>query len=319
MIYSIQGTQKYFIEDALKKELMTFSHQEYTLLRFDARLVPIQEIIQELYTMSLDGLKKIGVIDYPYFFLREEKQKIEDLQDYDVLERVLTNPDPDIPIFFISDQSYDERKTFVKLLKKHQMIDVPTLKPYQWKDPLKSVLNSLNLSLTYQSIDYLIETTYPDFDRLIKECEKLSLYDSSPNDHMVKTIVASRTEDNVFQLSNHLIQLRIDQALKTFMDLKSLKEEPVYLLTLLSRQFQLMAKVMYLSQQGQSIYDIAKILKVHDYRVKLIVDGMRAFPLNNVEKVIVQLHELDEQIKSGSVDRYFAMSWFITNFKTTIF
>jgi DNA polymerase-3 subunit delta len=73
----------------------------------------------------------------------------------------------------------------------------------------------------------------------------------------------------------------------------------------------LMETVYALDEKGLSQSAISQSLNIHEYRVKLILQGKRLFPLDRVEEAIVSLADLDYHIKSGQKDRFQAFEFWL--------
>lgn len=313
------STHRYYVQQALQ-EFLTSKNVDYLqCIQMDAKTTPIQEILSEAFTVSLDDRKKTVIIHNPYFLMKEGKEKIDTLQDFSTLEEAFEHPDPEVDIIFLILGSLDERKTLAKTLKKFHLKSIEPLKSYQWPSLLNPFILRLGLTLDAKKLQMIIDATFPDIDRCFTELEKLANYDSQPTIEAIKLLIKPALEDNVFELTNALVQENLKKALSIFQDLKSVKEEPIYLINLMGRQFQLFAKIQYLNSQHLDYFQISKALKVHEYRVKILLDYQKRFPLARLESIIVSLANLDLTIKKGQVDRYFALEYFITNFKTTTF
>ena len=319
MFYTFMSTHRYYIQQALQEFLTSKNIDYLQCIHRDAKTTQIQEILSEASTVSLDDRKKTVIIHNPYFFMKEGKEKIDTLQDFSTLEEAFEHPDPEVDIIFLILGSLDERKTLVKTLKKFPLKNIEPLKSYQWPSLLNPFMLRLGLTLDAKKLQMIIDATFPDIDRCFTELEKLSNYDSQPSIEAIKLLIKPALEDNVFELTNALVQENLKKALSIFQDLKNVKEEPIYLINLMGRQFQLFAKIQYLNSQHLDHFQISKALKVHEYRVKILLDYQKRYPLARLESIIVSLANLDVTIKKGQVDRYFALEYFITNFKTTTF
>ena len=104
------------------------------------------------------------------------------------------------------------------------------------------------------------------------------------------------------------------KAISIYRDLLVEGSEPVQLVGMLANQFRLLSEVSYLSTQYSSNNEIARILGVHEYRVKLSRDHLRRITYKKILKKIDELYQLDLDIKSGVVDRFFAFEMFLIRF-----
>lgn len=319
MFQTFVSPYRYQLNESLTSLFKRYPVDTHVILYLDARQVTIQDILTEASTVSLDGLRKVIVIQQPYFLMKESKEKIEELQDYTTLDLALASPDPYVDLIFSIEGELDERKAYVKALKKFPFTKLEPLKSYQWNSLLFPLLTSIGLSLDQSKLQYVIDATYPDLDRCRNELEKLRQYDPKPSMADVKLLIRPKLEDNVFELSNALLNENIKKALSIVRDFKQMKEEPIYLINLISKQFILFAQASYLYGKNQDYLSISKTLHVHEYRIKVLLDSFKKFPLSRIQSILHALANLDLSIKKGEVDRYFALDYFIATFKSLTF
>ena len=131
-------------------------------------------------------------------------------------------------------------------------------------------------------------------------------------------LIKPNLEENVFELTNQLMAENIKQALKIYRDFTTLQVEPTLLISLLGKHFQLFAKVVHLSGQGKDSYAISQLIKIHEYRVRLMMQGKKRFPLHRIHRILLSLDALDRRIKKGLQDKVEGLSWWIVNFTEAI-
>ena len=93
--------------------------------------------------------------------------------------------------------------------------------------------------------------------------------------------------------------------------LKLLKMEPIALIAMLANQFRLILQVAILRKENKREDEIATLLQVHPYRVKLATKHINNYNLNEVKKIMVDLATLDAKIKTGENDRYVDFELFL--------
>ena len=159
----------------------------------------------------------------------------------------------------------------------------------------------------------LTERLYPDLDRAINELDKLQLLGETITEKLIQRWVPLTLESNVFELSNAILKGQLGDALAIFRDLSYQRVEPITLLTLMSRQFQGMEIVYALEEKGLSTLAISQALNWHEYRVKVLLQAKKTFPLSRIENAISSLADLDYHIKSGQIDRFQAFEMWLLN------
>ena len=133
------------------------------------------------------------------------------------------------------------------------------------------------------------------------------------------TLVSKPLEESAYELTNALLKGDITNALFTYNDLtKSKKIDPVTLFMMLAGQFRFIYQVNYLHDQGKRISDIMEILSAKEFRVKMAYQNGKNFK-DSLPKILDDLYEIDNKIKSSQVDNALAAELFIVNFKNNYF
>ena len=324
MIYLISGKQnirlKSQMKSIVKKSLTEIDPMNF--VKFDGSLTLIQDIIDEANYIPLGYDFKAVVIDSPYFLLKERtKSKIESDQDYDVLKGYLANPNPDCDLIFLvntSNSDVDKKSEIFKLIEKNgQVVDLPEPKQEQWTEVVKHYFqkNWPNVIVDSDAINELARRTDGDYASLFNNGSKLALYTDHIRFNDVTLMVTRPLEENSFLLFNYLVDDKNMDAVSLFRDLKSQNVEPVTLISLIANQFRLLNRVSYLARHGYSPDDIAKELAIHPVRAKILRKNSFVISMKRINQTLEDLYQLDLQIKSGLVDRFYSFELFLINFK----
>ena len=320
MIYLINGKQnirlksqmKSIIKDSIKEiDAMNF-------VKFDASLTLIQEIISEANYMPLGYDKKVVVVDSPYFLMKERtKSKIESEQDYQTLLNYLNQPNPDVDLIFLVNTSDSDIEYYQLIEKNGKVITVAEPKQEQWFDVVKQYFASKwpNTVIDSDAISELARRTEGDYASLFNNGSKLALYTDHITFNDVTMMVTRPLEENAFLLFNYLVDEKNMEAVSLYRDLKTSNVEPVTLISMIANQFRLLNRVSYLSRHNYSPDDIAKELNINPIRAKILRKNSFVVSGKRILQTLEDLYQLDKQIKSGLVDRYYSFELFLINFK----
>jgi DNA polymerase III subunit delta len=280
----------------------------------------IQTWLPQALGGSLWAQQKITVIHNAYFFAKgASKQPVSKEQDETLLARLLETKDVEENLIFMVEGEVDERLSLVKAMKKHHTwLDIPIPKKDGWYTYLSTWQKTFGVEFTTASVQALVDRTYPDFDRCYQEVQKLASLASKIDEKMVFRSVKPPLEDNVFELTNHLMQDNLTLAYQTFLDLMRIQVEPTMLIALLGKHFQLFAKVCHLLDEKEDVYKISQLLKVHEYRVRLMAQAKKRFSLRRLNQILLSLDTLDQDIKKGRQDKVEALSWWLVHFTPVI-
>ena len=182
-----------------------------------------------------------------------------------------------------------------------------TVEDYIKKNPDCRMDNDALLELT--------ERTAGDIPLLRNSVIKLFLYTKHVRYEDILLMVTRPLEENTFQMFNYLLDGKNEKAIGLFRDLRVNNAEPVTLIGMLANQFRLLNEVVYLSKNNYSNDDIAKELNIKPIRAQILKRQTYTLSEKALHRTLDDLFNLDLQIKSGQVDRFYAFELFLINFK----
>lgn len=317
-MYLFYGTETFLInelKEMLSNELLEEHEKDFNFAIYDLEETPIEVALEDAETLPFMGEKRMIVLKNPYFLTAEKgKEKIE--HSLDRLEQYILQPAPYSVIVFIAPyEKLDERKKITKLLKQHaEVLEVNALEE---KDLIKWISNRAAMyQVTFEdhAAKLLMQLTGPNLMLISKEIDKLSLY-VGPEGHItqetVNLLVARTLEQNIFELIDKAVHRKLEEAFRIFYDLLKNNEEPIKILSLLATQFRLIYQVKELVRQGYGQQQIAGMLKVHPYRVKLAASQSNLFSNEHLMGLVNHLAEMDYEIKNGKIDKKLAVELFL--------
>ena len=321
MIYLIYGNQTPSIKSRVKKIIKENlpENDEMNLVKFDASNVLVQEWIDEANYVPLGYDHKIVIAENCYFLLKSKpKNKIEADQNYGELTNFLMHPSEDCDLILtVPSLAIATSSDIYKLIKEvGKIIEIPDLDQHGWKDGVrKYCLENLHLKIDNDALNELADRTAGDVALLQTSCAKLALYTDHIKYEDVLLMVVRPLEDNTFLIFNHLITGKNAEAVKLFRDLRVSNVEPVTLISMLGNQFRLLNQVFYLYKNGRTDEEIAKELNIKPIRAQILRKNTGLVSEKAIHRTLNELFELDLQIKSGLVDRFYAFELFLINFK----
>jgi DNA polymerase-3 subunit delta len=313
MLKVLQSTSFILLQEALAALIRAYPQTETMVSDIDGLSEPWPVWTQEALSVALDGRQKIAVIHQPYFLMKGSlKPNITPLPDLAGLTDWLAKIPSDSIVIFAIHGEIDGRLELSKAIKKYGDITTLTIPDMEsWSQDIVTRLKSVNTTITFDAVKTLVQATYPDYDRLIAELDKIATFSPTLTQQDIVALVKPSLEDNVFQLTNDLFGSTPYQALVTFRAFKVQKEEPMMFIHVLTRHFLLQAQVLYLLGQHQTTQTIAQQLAIHPYRVTLMAKQQKKLSLKVTNTILRYLGEVDLKIKSGSPDRYSDFEWFL--------
>lgn len=287
--------------------------------KIDASNIPVDAWMRDIHQASLFSAAKVTLIYQASMFAKSGRTSLGKQQSETTFLEFLSQDHPDLHVIFIYEGDIDERLAAIKAIKKHhQWIDLPLPSKDEWVGLLDGWQRELHVLLSPKASARFILSTYPDVDRAYQELKKLSVYGSTIDEATVIDLIRPNLEENVFELTNQLMGENIKQAFKIYRDFTTLQVEPTLLISLLGKHFQLFAKVVHLSGQGKDSFAISQLIKIHEYRVRLMIQGKKRFPLTRIHHILLSLDALDRRIKKGLQDKVEGLGWWLVNFNEAI-
>lgn len=286
---------------------------EFNYCVFDFEETPVEEIIDFLQMPSFGSDKKVVVCKNPYF-IKDTKVKLPFENNLELLDEYIGNPNPDSELIIICPQKYffSKSKFVNKIAKKYEVENLLFEDEADFSSYGRQLLKQAKVEIDDRASSLLFERCNGDVCKLEREIAKLALFAEPINEKIIDKMVARPLEDDVFELSNALLAKNHQKIMKIYNDLKLLKVEPIQLISLLANQFRLILQVAILRKDNKKEYEIAEILSVHPYRVKLALKHLFNYNLDDVKQILLELSDLDVRIKKGEADRYIDFELFLS-------
>ncbi|MFB2002628.1 DNA polymerase III subunit delta [Staphylococcus aureus] len=300
--------------EIINKYLQT-EKDDFNFIKFNLYETEITPIIEETLTMPFFSDKKAILVKNAYVFTGEKVTK-ELNQNTDQLMEFLEKYDGDnLIIFEVYQNKLDERKKLTKTLKKNgQLKKVEQMSEEEIKKWIQSKLNENFKDIKQDALNMFIELTGVNFNIVSQELDKLMLFlgdRPTINKDDVNQIINRSLEQNVFLLTEYIQKRQKNKAIQLVKDLINMKEEPIKLLALITSNYRLYYQCKILSQKGYSGQQIAKTVNVHPYRVKLALDQVRHYQLEDLLNIIDSCAETDYKLKSSYMDKQLILELFI--------
>ena len=322
LIYSNQSSEiKKLVKSITKQSLP--ERDDMNFVRYDGNNTLIQEVIDDANYVPLGYDKKVVAVDNCYFLIKPKpRNKIESEQDYKALIAYIKNPNPDCDLILtVPTADIDTNGEIYKLIKEHGYIrQINDLTAAEWKDYVRKTVNEYIEKNPGNRIDTdammeLIDRTQGDIPLLRNSVMKLFLYTNHVRYEDVLLLITRPLEENTFLIFNYLIDGENEKALGLYRDLQVSNIEPVTLIGQLGISFRLLNQIVFLAKKGYTNDEIANELKIKPIRVQILKKKTYNMTEKAIHKTLDDLFDLDLQIKSGLVDRFYAFELFLINFK----
>lgn len=304
MVYLLFGTKDYSINNEIKKICKNID--EMNISRYDLNNDLTSLVIEDAKTISLFGDKKIVIADNANMFTASTSKDSEIIEDY--LKNI--NEYTDL-IFIVHSDKIDARKKITKAIKEKGKI-------IEFNDDLDAVSLIRRLfkdyNIEYSDIKLLIDRVGNNPLIITNEINKIKIYkgnDKNITSEDILNLTNKIIEIDVFKLIDYIVRKDKENALELYNEMLKVNEEPIKIIVILANQFRIMYQSKELLKKGYSEKDIASILKIHPYRVKLAIQNSRNYTSEMLLKYLNDLADIDIGIKTGTINKDLALELFI--------
>ncbi len=304
MIYLLYGTKEFKIEEEIKK--ICKNADKMSISKYDLNNDTVKNVIDDCETFSLFQDKKIVIADNANIFTSTANK------DNEIIEKYLNNINPYTTlIFIVHSEKIDSRKKITKLINKNGKV-LEFNEELNIEVLIKELLKNYNIE--YKNIKLLIDRVGTNPFNIQNEIDKIKLYkgdDKNITTEDILNLTIKTIEVDIFKLIDDIVKDNKEEAIEIYHEMLNINEEPIKIIIMLANQFRIMYQSKELLKKGHSEKDIATILKIHPYRVKLAIQNSRAYNAKTLLKYIDELANMDLKIKTGAINKDIALELFI--------
>ena len=172
-----------------------------------------------------------------------------------------------------------------------------------------------NKNITQPVMQMFFDRTGFDMSNIDRELEKLLCYTLKKDvieAEDVKAVVTEQISNKIFDMVDAISSHNQQRALELYYDLLTLKEAPMRILFLITRQFRILAQVKELSGKGFSNKDIAQRVGVPEFAVRKYQGQNRNYTKEKLIQALKDAAIAEEEVKTGKLNEKIAVEIFIT-------
>ncbi len=305
-VYLISIESYHLIDLEVKKIIKDNQVIKYNLNKFN-----IKEVIEEANYFSLTGEQKYIVVYNADFF---GSDKIDE-KDSEIILNYLKNPNLTTTIIFTTQKQIDSRKKIVKEIKdNYKLIYNAKMDKRALTETILKYVHENEFEIDYNSINYIINNSYNNLDIMFNELDKIFIYYNFPCTIKLKDItkiLGEELDNNNFHFVNAVIEKDLKKSIKIYNSLRIYKVEPTSLIILLAREYRLMYYVSKMYQNQISLREISNNLNLADWQIDKLYNNAIHYKEKELLKNLVDLCNLDKNIKKGIWDKNTAIYNFL--------
>lgn len=295
-MYLLCGSEDYLrnqYRDKLKKALLG-DGDEMNLSCFEGKDISQPQLVDLAETLPFLSTRRVIVVENSGLFK----------SGGDVLADYLKEAAP-ATFFVFSEKEVDKRNRLYKVVKDKGYIsefgeqDENTLT--RW---IAGLVKKENMEIDRAAIALLLYKTGTDMENIRRELEKCVCYclkRGRITAQDVEMICTERLSNRIFDMINFLAAGKQEQALKLYYDLLALKEPPMRILFLISRQFNMLLQTKMLREKGYDKRIISEKLGVAPFIAGKYMDQAAHFKRSVLRKALEDCVQAEEDVKTGRI------------------
>lgn len=294
--YLLYGSEDYLrnqYKDKLKKALLG-DGDAMNLSCFEGKDINQSQLVDLAETMPFMAERRVIVVENSGIFKGGS----------DVLADYLKEPSPDV-CFVFGEKEVDKRNRLFKLIKDKGYAcefgeqDENTLT--RW---VLGLVKKEGMEIDRPAAALLLYKTGTDMENIRKELEKCVCYCLKRGRitvEDVEVICTERISNRIFDMINFLSAGKKEQALKLYYDLLSLKEPPMRILFLISRQFNMLLQAKMLREKGYDRKTISEKMGVAPFIAGKYMDQAARFKRTVLCEALEDCVKAEEDVKTGKI------------------
>ena len=267
------------------------------------------ELIDLAETMPFFTDRRLIVVENSGFF----KNATPELADY------IKNM-PETACFLFVESEVDKRGKMYKSVKdKGRAVEMGRQDEKTLLYWLAGMVKKEGKQIKESTARYLVAKTGTDMENLEKEMEKLFSYTLGQTEITVQDvdeICTTQITNKIFDMVEAVATKQQKRALHYYYDLLALKEPPMRILYLLSRQFKLLMEVKDLSGRGYEKSQIAKTAGLHPFVAGKYIKQCHSFSKEELRSIMEDAANMEEMVKTGRLNDRMSVELFIVKYSS---
>lgn len=307
MTYLLLGNDE-IINEKIKDIITENNINPDSVSKYNLETDNILLAIDDINTFNMFGDKKIVIATNLKNIINKEDEKNDSY--INSLIKYLENQSDNI-LLLCGDQ-LPRKKKLVECLEKN-CIKIET-SDFDMNSYIKDLFEDYNISNI--NIEILKNYCSNDISRIKHEIEKLKLYkleDKTIIKEDIDLLVSKNLDKTIFDLINNIEKNNKKEAFNIYRLLKENNEEDMKILSMLANNYRLIYQVKNLSI-NKSDKEIGELLAIKNpKRISVLKNKGYNFTNDYLKKALSLLAELDYKIKTGLIDKEYAVCLFIAN------
>lgn len=295
-IYLLYGDEAYLrrqYKDRLKQGICGDDTMNYSY--FEGKSAKAEDIMAMLDTMPFFADRRLVVIENSGFFKSANEKLLEYLSQI---------PDTSVAVFV--EEEIDKRsKMFKKVKDLGYICELSQQKPAVLEKWINGLLKAEGKKMNGLALDYFLAVCGNDMNHISSELEKLISYTGDREiitiDDM-NEICSTVTVSKIFDMIDAMGNKNRTKTLSLYYDMIEVKEPPMRILYMLSRQFNIMLGAGELAAGGMNAKEIAAKMGLAPFVVNKALGQTGKFKSSDLKNALRECIGVEEEVKNGKME-----------------
>lgn len=297
MIYIIDGDEKFLIKNKINEIILKNNDALITKIDCLSKDFNANEIVDACTNVGIFNNRALVLVkDPPFLIKKDENNEYLNIVDY-CLKPIYES---DLVLYTYEDSFNERLKVFKEISSNAKVFHCKKLDKNGFYTYAKNLINKMNLNITKEAINYLINNINFDLDLLNRNIKILSLFPDRIDENVLMKLVSLSDEENVFNLINALTSKNITLSFKYANKILANDDNILGLIALLANQLRYLYTVSYYLSVGKSKNEIMNVTKTkNSYRLEKAIETLRSINEKDIMKLLSDLSDLNYKMKSN--------------------
>lgn len=322
--YLFFGEEQYIIDNLINYlvEQVDPVYRDFNVKFIDWEKNELDDILANLETLPFMG-------NHTFTIVTNVQKMNNELDDTDIkqLKKYLQSPNESSVLIFLA-RSIDKRKKMYKALKKLGRVEeFRKLNTKELKKWINKYISDHQKKIKSQTLNYLIQSfgyhnknSDIDLYHISQSLEKIIGYSDNKEitNEIIDKFVEQPIENNIFLLTDALLDLNTQQALD-ILNVMDEKGEPLILvLFMIIKQFRIIFKMKILTESGLTAKVASKTIGIHPYTGEKAYNQSKRINYSQLKKLMNISVDIDKRSKSTATNNRLLIEYLIAESNSII-
>ena len=324
MLFFLYGEDDYRSQEKLKeikeKFIKDVDESGYNIVTLDEKIT-IEKFTKEFSQTGFLASKKLIIIRH---LLRQTltKELAEVILEY--LDKFKNDKDENIIVFYENNLPHSKKnflsgnklKLFKKLTSFKYSSEFKKLADYQVVKWIQEKFKENGKNIDQKLANKIFALVGNRLRTLNNEISKIANYNKAKEieEKSIDELVSASLNDDIFLFSDKLANKKKIEAVKLLNEQLQSGVNPVYLLTMIIRQFRILLQIKSALEENVSPASLAKYLSLHPFVIKKSITSAQLYSLKELKLIYQKLLSLEKKIKSSGLKPQTLLNLFVLDF-----